>query len=279
MSQQLYHQVCRKASKMVTQSYSTSFSMGIRLLNKDLREPIYSIYGFVRFADEIVDTFHEHPKRELLERFKKDTYTAIEEGISLNPILHSFQEVVNKYNIEREVIETFLRSMELDLDRNEYDQAGYEDYILGSAEVVGLMCLSVFCGGDHSQYESLKPAAMKLGSAFQKVNFLRDLKADYHHLGRTYFPGVDLNYFDAETKRSIEKDIQDDFDQAFEGIKRLPATSKYGVYLAYVYYTSLFNKIKRTPPQVILNERVRIPNKQKYALLVGSYVRYRMNMV
>lgn len=279
MSQQLYHQVCRKASKMVTQSYSTSFSMGIRLLHKDLREPIYSIYGFVRFADEIVDTFHDHPKRELLERFKKDTYAAIEEGICLNPILHSFQEVVNRYGIEREVIETFLRSMELDLDKNAYDLAGYEEYILGSAEVVGLMCLSVFCNGDKTQYEALKPAAMKLGSAFQKVNFLRDLKADYQQLGRTYFPGVDLNYFNAETKKAIEDDIQNDFDMAYEGIKQLPSKAKYGVYLAFVYYQSLFNKIKRTQPQVILNERVRIPNNQKYALLVGSYVRYRMNMV
>jgi 15-cis-phytoene synthase len=276
---ELYDSVCLQCSKLTTNRYSTSFSLGIRFLNKDFHLPIYAIYGFVRFADEIVDTFHEHNKHELLERFKADTYTAIEEKISLNPILHSFQMVVNQYHIERELIDTFLRSMELDLSEKKYDQEGYEEYILGSAEVVGLMCLRVFLEGDKEKYNELKFYAQRLGSAFQKINFLRDLKADYQAMGRTYFPGVDMNEFDEKTKKSIEADIQKDFDDGLTGIKRLPKKSRFGVYVAYVYYLALFKKIENTPASVILNQRIRISNKKKYALFITSYLRHLFNAV
>lgn len=275
----LYDQVSLQSSKIVTRSYSTSFSLGIRLLSKDLHDPIYAIYGFVRLADEIVDTFHDFDKRALLQRFKEDTYTALDEGISLNPILHSFQAVVNEYKIELELIEAFLYSMEMDLVDQEYDQEAFEKYILGSAEVVGLMCLRVFCEGNEEQYQSLKAPAMKLGAAFQKVNFLRDLKADYEKLGRSYFPSVDLERFDLPSKRDIEADIEQDFAEAYEGIKRLPKKAKLGVYLAYVYYVRLFNKIQNTEPLTIMEERVRIPNSRKYSLMLGSYFRYRLNIL
>jgi phytoene/squalene synthetase len=274
---EIYDNVSLRCSKLVTRSYSTSFSLGIRLLHRDLRAPIYSIYGFVRFADEIVDTFHQFDKKSLLNRFREDTYRAIEEGISLNPILNSFQEVVNQYGIERDVIDAFLHSMEMDLDKSEYDRAQYEKYILGSAEVVGLMCLSVYTEGDKEQYKELKHSAMKLGSAFQKVNFLRDLKADYESLGRTYFPNVDMNCFDEQCKAEIEKEIEEDFNEAYKGIVMLPNKAKLGVYLAYVYYTALFQKIKKSQPQVILNQRVRIPNQVKYGLILSSYFKYRLN--
>lgn len=276
---ELYDSVCLQCSKLTTNRYSTSFSLGIRFLNKDFHLPIYAIYGFVRFADEIVDTFHEHNKHELLERFKADTYTAIEEKISLNPILHSFQMVVNQYHIERELIDTFLRSMELDLSEKKYDQEGYEEYILGSAEVVGLMCLRVFLEGDKKKYNELKFYAQRLGSAFQKINFLRDLKADYQAMGRTYFPGVDMNEFDEKTKKSIEADIQKDFDDGLTGIKRLPKKSRFGVYVAYVYYLALFKKIENTPASVILNQRIRISNNKKYALFLSSYLRHLFNAI
>ncbi len=275
----LYDQVSLRSSKIVTRSYSTSFSLGIRLLSKDLHDPIYAIYGFVRLADEIVDTFHDFDKRALLQRFKEDTYTALDEGISLNPILHSFQAVVNEYKIELELIEAFLYSMEMDLVDQEYDQEAFEKYILGSAEVVGLMCLRVFCEGNEEQYQSLKAPAMKLGAAFQKVNFLRDLKADYEKLGRSYFPSVDLERFDLPSKRDIEADIEQDFAEAYEGIKGLPKKAKLGVYLAYVYYVRLFNKIQNTEPLTIMEERVRIPNSRKYSLMLGSYFRYRLNIL
>jgi phytoene/squalene synthetase len=274
---EIYDNVSLRCSKLVTRSYSTSFSLGIRLLHRDLRAPIYSIYGFVRFADEIVDTFHQFDKKSLLDRFREDTYRAIEEGISLNPILNSFQEVVNRYGIERDVIDAFLHSMEMDLDKSEYDRAQYEKYILGSAEVVGLMCLSVYTEGDKEQYNELKHSAMKLGSAFQKVNFLRDLKADYESLGRTYFPDVDMNCFDEQCKAEIEQEIEEDFNEAYQGIVKLPNKAKLGVYLAYVYYTALFQKIKKSKPQVILSERVRIPNQVKYGLILSSYFKYRLN--
>jgi len=274
---EIYDNVSLRCSKLVTRSYSTSFSLGIRLLHRDLRAPIYSIYGFVRFADEIVDTFHQYDKKNLLDRFREDTYRAIEDGISLNPILNSFQEVVNRYGIERDVIDAFLHSMEMDLDKSEYDRAQYEKYILGSAEVVGLMCLSVYTEGDKEQYNELKHSAMKLGSAFQKVNFLRDLKADYESLGRTYFPNVDMDCFDEQCKAEIEREIEEDFNEAYKGIVRLPNKAKLGVYLAYVYYTALFQKIKKSQPQVILSERVRIPNQVKYGLILSSYFKYRLN--
>lgn len=275
----LYNDVCYKCSKLVTSNYSTSFSLGVRLLHKDFVLPIHAIYGFVRFADEIVDTFHTHNKKELLNRFVKDTHHAIEQKISLNPILQSFQDTVNKYNIDIELINTFLRSMEMDLDKNKYNQTGYEEYILGSAEVVGLMCLKIFVEGDEKKYLELKHDAMKLGSAFQKINFLRDLKADYHILGRSYFPSFDLEKFNSITKKEIEIDIQKDFDAGLHGIKQLPKKARLGVYLAYIYYVSLFKKIQKTPTEEVINKRIRIADSKKYALFIGSYLKHSFNMI
>ncbi len=276
---QLYRQVCMESSKLITQRYSTSFSLGIRVFDKRFRDPIYAIYGFVRFADEIVDTFHDYPKAELLARFWQDTYRAIEEGISLNPVLQSFQEVVNKYNIERELIDAFLKSMEMDLHEQSYDQAGYEEYIYGSAEVVGLMCLRVFCEGDNERYESLKASACSLGSAFQKVNFLRDLKSDFDDRGRVYFPGVDFTRFTAEDKEKIEADIRADFDHAYEGIIRLPEGARFGVYLAYVYYLNLLKKIKQSPADRVAEQRIRVNDGRKMVLLFSSAVRNSLNLL
>ncbi|RME95749.1 MAG: phytoene/squalene synthase family protein [Bacteroidetes bacterium] len=273
----LYRQVCVESSKLITQRYSTSFSMGIRAFDQRFRDPIYSIYGFVRFADEIVDTFHDYPKAELLQRFWQDTYRAIEEGISLNPVLQAFQEVVNKYGIERELIDAFLRSMEMDLHEHSYDQEGYKEYIYGSAEVVGLMCLRVFCEGDLEKYERLKAPACSLGSAFQKVNFLRDIKSDFDDRGRVYFPGVDFKNFTAEDKRAIEADIQRDFDHAYTGIVQLPKGARFGVYLAYVYYLNLFKKIKNAPATRVAEERIRVNDGRKVMLLFSSAVRNRLN--
>ncbi len=276
---QIFDNLSQEMSRVTTQRYSTSFSLGIRFLHSDMHKPIYSIYGFVRFADEIVDTFHGFDKARLLADFKSQTYQSIEDGISLNPILNSFQWVVNKYNIPLELIETFLKSMEMDLDKNMYDKYGYEEYILGSAEVVGLMCLKVFVEGDEEEYTRLKPLAMKLGSAFQKINFLRDLKADYHELGRTYFPGIDLNEFNSRVKKEIEEDIEIDFKLGYEGIKQLPKKARFGVYVAYIYYYKLFNKIKGTPAHTILNERIRIPNNKKLRILLSSYVKHNLNLL
>jgi phytoene/squalene synthetase len=264
---------------MVTRSYSTSFSLAIRLLHKDYLIPIYSIYGFVRFADEIVDSFHQYDKRNLLEEFSKDTQKAIHDGISLNPILHSFQLTVNKYHIEWELIDTFLESMRMDLNQTQYNRESFNKYVLGSAEVVGLMCLRVFCEGNIALYDSLKPFAMKLGSAFQKINFLRDLNADFIHLGRFYFPELDFGDFNAETKAKIEKEIREDFSSGLMGIRQLPKKSRFGVYAAYIYYYSLLRKIEGTPPQVIQKKRVRISDKEKYALLAGAYLRHSFNML
>ena len=275
----LFDSVSHEMSQLTTKRYSTSFSLGISFLHKDLHQPIYAIYGFVRFADEIVDSFHDFDKEALLADFKKQTYTAIEQGISLNPILNSFQWAVNTYQIPFELIETFLQSMEMDLDKKAYDVGKYEQYILGSAEVVGLMCLKVFVNGDETEYNRLKPAAMKLGSAFQKINFLRDLKADYQELGRTYFPKIDLNAFNTEVKKEIEADIEIDFQLGYEGIKQLPKNARFGVYMAYIYYYKLFKKIKSTTAHTILNERVRIPNNKKYRLFLTSYVRHNLNML
>ena len=275
----LFDSVSHEMSQLTTKRYSTSFSLGISFLHKDLHQPIYAIYGFVRFADEIVDSFHDFDKEALLADFKKQTYSAIEQGISLNPILNSFQWAVNTYQIPFELIETFLQSMEMDLDKKAYDVGKYEQYILGSAEVVGLMCLKVFVNGDETEYNRLKPAAMKLGSAFQKINFLRDLKADYQELGRTYFPKIDLNAFNTEVKKEIEADIEIDFQLGYEGIKQLPKNARFGVYMAYIYYYKLFKKIKSTTAHTILNERVRIPNNKKYRLFLTSYVRHNLNML
>lgn len=275
----LFDDLSFEVSRRTTQLYSTSFSLGIRFLAKYIQKPIYNIYGFVRFADEIVDTFHDQDKEILLNEFKRDTHLAIERKISMNPILNSFQETVNKYNIPLELIDTFLKSMEMDLDNFKHSQNSYEEYILGSAEVVGLMCLAVFVEGDKEQYSTLKPYAMKLGSAFQKINFLRDLKADYKELGRTYFPGVDMNEFNNTVKEQIEADIEKDFAIGYEGIKKLPKNARFGTYMAYIYYYQLFTKIKNTPAHVILKQRVRIPNNKKYQLFLTSYVRHSLNLV
>ncbi len=275
----LYSTTTFKCSKLITRHYSTSFTLGIRTLDKKFHYPIYAIYGFVRYADEIVDTFHKHDKKVLLKRFWNDTYTAIDEGISLNPVLHSFQQVVNNYHIERELIESFLVSMEMDLSKDTYNQQSYEKYIYGSAEVVGLMCLRVFCEGDNEKYNTLREPARKLGAAFQKVNFLRDIQSDFEERGRTYFPGVDFNAFTEKDKRAIEQDIQNDFNEAYAGIVMLPKGARLGVYLAYIYYLKLFRKIKNLPPERILNERIRIPDSNKLALLTRTYFMHRLNFI
>lgn len=276
---QIFDNLSQDMSKMTTRRYSTSFSLGIRFLNKDLHKPIYSIYGFVRFADEIVDSFDGFDKSTLLAEFKKDTYAAIENKISLNPILNAFQWVVNTYRVPHDLIETFMNSMEMDLDKKVYDKETYEKYILGSAEVVGLMCLKIFVGGDETEYARLKMNAMKLGSAFQKINFLRDLNDDFNELGRTYFPGINMNDFNNIVKKEIEADIEKDFKLGYEGILMLPKQARFGVYMAYKYYFKLFKKIKRTKAERILEERVRIPNRKKARILVTSYVRHNLNML
>ena len=273
----LFHKVSHQCSKITTEGYSTSFSSAIRMLHADLRMPVYDIYGFVRFADEIVDTFHEFDKHSLLAEFKKETYEAIERGISLNPILHSFQITVNKYNIDHALIEAFFNSMEMDLNEKEYDAACYSTYIYGSAEVVGLMCLYVFCNGDEVEYEKLKPSAQSLGAAFQKINFLRDLKADHEQLNRTYFPGVNFKKFTEGEKRIIEEDIASDLKKAYEGILMLPVKARFGVYVAYKYYRTLFRKIQQAQPQLLLENRVRISNTFKAVILLKAGLRSSFN--
>lgn len=275
----LFDNVSVQCSKLTTRTYSTSFSLGIYFLKNKLHNPIYSIYGFVRFADEIVDSFEGYDKKRLLEKFKVETFEAIEYRISLNPILNSFQQVVHQYNISHDLIETFLKSMEMDLEKVNYTSEKYNEYILGSAEVVGMMCLHVFTEGNKNLYEELKPFAMKLGAAFQKINFLRDMKADYQILGRTYFPNVDMTRFSSSTKLKIENEIEQDFKEALIGIKKLPSSSKGGVYLAYVYYKSLFKKIKKVPAQKILSERIRISNGEKFGLMLKSMLQYKMNLL
>jgi phytoene synthase len=274
---ELFDQLSAECSKITTKRYSTSFSLGIYFLSKRIRGPIYAIYGFVRFADEIVDSFHNYDKKYLLEKFKNDTFEAIAQGISLNPVLNSFQKVVHDYGIDHELIRQFLRSMEMDLEPAIYSKEKYESYILGSAEVVGLMCLSVFTEGDKPYYEHLKPYAMKLGSTFQKVNFLRDVKADYQNLNRNYFPGVDLAQFSDLQKNHIEKEIEEEFKQALIGIKQLPLCSRSGVYLSYIYYKELFNKIKQASADQIMDRRIRISNGHKIGLMFDSMIRYKIN--
>ncbi|MGB0881963.1 MAG: phytoene/squalene synthase family protein [Vicingaceae bacterium] len=275
----LFDDLSAQCSKKATQKYSTSFSLGIKLLDKSIHRPIYGIYGLVRFADEIVDSFHDYKKRALLAQFKKDTYQSIDDGISLNPILNEFQMAVNQYKIDPNLIETFFKSMEMDLDDKYHDILSYEEYILGSAEVVGLMCLHVFVEGDSSKFNMLKPYAMRLGAAFQKVNFLRDLKADYESLGRTYFPGIDMDSFSLEHKEKIEKEIAEDFDIALIGIKKLPKKARMGVYLAYVYYLRLFHKIRQTPVEKIMESRTRVPNHSKIGLMFQSMVQHQLNLL
>ena len=275
----LYYKVSRECSKLTTETYSTSFSSAIRLLHAELQTPIHNIYGFVRFADEIVDTFHGYEKGILLQEFKNETYTAIKRGISLNPILQSFQQTVLQYHITKNLIDAFFASMEMDLDKTRYNQSSYNQYIYGSAEVVGLMCLHIFCDGDAAAFRHLKPFAQSLGAAFQKVNFLRDMKADYGQLNRTYFPDCDFANFSEIDKTLIERDIQRDFENAFRGIVQLPLKARFGVYVAYKYYLSLFKKIKKLQPQMVFEHRIRIPAYGKAMILAKATVRNGLNLL
>ncbi|MFN0202234.1 MAG: phytoene/squalene synthase family protein [Bacteroidia bacterium] len=269
----LFDQISHATSKNITRTYSTSFSMAIALLENKIQQDVYNIYGFVRLADEIVDTFHDQDKEKLLTQMIEQTWEAIEMKFSLNPVLYSFQETVHRYQIDHELIRLFLESMEMDLNKHLYDQAKYEKYIVGSAEVVGLMCLKVFCYGNQESYDALRYSASRLGAAFQKINFLRDLKADYEGLGRTYFPNVSFSHFDEKAKREIEEDIEKDFQDGFEGIKQLPKGSRFGVYVAYIYYYNLFDKIKKIHASRIMEERIRISDRRKYSLFMTSYIR------
>lgn len=275
----LYNQTCFDCSRLITQKYSTSFSIGIKAFDRNFRAPIYGIYGFVRLADEIVDTFHEYDKHKLISEFRLETFKAIEQKISLNTILHAFQAVVNQYQISHDLIDAFLCSMEMDLDKKTHDKESYQAYIYGSAEVIGLMCLKVFCGGDDKQYLHLLPAARSLGSAFQKVNFLRDIKSDMEERGRTYFPEIDFANFRETDKQRIEADIKKDFDAGFEGIKQLPKGTRLGVYIAYVYYFQLFKKITKTPASTVLQKRIRISDTRKLSLYCKALVQQKLNLI
>ena len=276
---QLFHTTSQNCSRIVTENYSTSFSSAIRMLHKDLRQPVFNIYGFVRFTDEIVDTFHEHDKSFLLQQFKTETVDAIKRGISLNPILNSFQLTVNEFNIDHQLRDAFFTSMKMDLNKKAYDSKGYKAYIYGSAEVVGLMCLYVFCEGEKELYEKLEHSAMSLGAAFQKVNFLRDIKADFNGLARVYFPGCDFNNFTEQEKSQIEEDIHNDFRQAYEGITKLPLKARFGVYVAYKYYLSLFKKIKRMKPARVLEERIRIHSYRKAMIIFRAGVKNQLRLI
>ena len=277
---QLFDQAGFACSKLVTKKYSTSFSLAVKMLAPKIREDIYSIYAFVRLADEIVDSFHGYEKEKLLNEFEKNYYKAYAKNISLNPILNSFQLTVKKNKITDDLIQAFLSSMKLDLNKTAYEtKAEYDNYIYGSADVVGLMCLKVFVNGDEEKFESLKSSAMKLGSAFQKVNFLRDLKDDYEVLNRSYFPEIDLKKLDVSAKNKIIDEIEADFSEAFKGIKMLPLEAKFGVYTAYVYYKRLLRKLKRTPSEKIMNTRIRVSNPVKISLLAKSFVVYKLNLL
>lgn len=276
----LYDSVSENCSKIVTHSYSTSFSLATKMLDSSIRNHIYNIYGFVRFADEIVDTFHNYPKKELLDRFEEDLFYSIKNKISLNPILNSFQKTVNIFDIDHKLIKAFLKSMRWDLKKNIYKtDKEYKEYIYGSADVVGLMCLKVFVKGKKEDYENLKSSAMALGSAFQKVNFLRDLKNDFQNLERVYFPNIDFSQFDEKTKSIIIKEIETDFAHALSGIFKLPSEARFGVYTAYKYYTKLLAKLKSTPSVKIQNDRIRVPNYQKMTVFARSYLKYRLNLL
>lgn len=277
---QLFDTVSHRCSKAVTNSYSTSFSLATKMLANSIRQDIYNIYGFVRFADEIVDSFHDYNKQSLFNRFEEDLELALEQKISLNPILNAFQETYHKFNIDKHLVDSFMESMRLDLHKSDYlTEADYKMYIYGSADVVGLMCLKVFVKGDHAQYESLKESAMSLGSAFQKVNFLRDLKADYEDLSRTYFPNTNLNHLDEMSKKAIIDDIEHDFALGLKGIKELPIEAKFGVFMAYRYYNQLLKKLRNTPALDIKSTRIRVPNYKKFELLTRSYVKYQLNLM
>lgn len=274
-----YTETCFDLSKRITERYSTSFTLGIKTLHQKLRLPIFGIYGFVRLADEIVDTFHHHDKQLLLQNFKTDTYDAIERKLSTNPVLHAFQHVVNSFGITKDLIEAFLYSMEMDLTKKNYSSTAYKEYIYGSAEVVGLMCLHVFCDGDKNEFEKLKPFACKLGSAFQKINFLRDIKSDYDERERIYFPDIDFDSFSDNAKKEIETDIKNDFNEGLKGIKMLPASSRFGVTVAYTYYVSLFKKIKKLPANKIRQERIRISDFHKFVLLISTFIKNKLGLI
>lgn len=276
----LYNETCERCAKDITSAYSTSFSLGILALGKNMRADIRNIYAFVRFADEIVDTFHDYDKNTLLSKFRRDTYEAIENKISYNPVLHAFQKTFHEYEIDIKLVDAFLDSMEMDLNYQSYQQEGYEQYIYGSAEVVGLMCLKVFCEGDQNRYENLKEPARKLGAAFQKINFLRDLKSDYKDRGRVYFPNVDFyGTFNKHIKEEIEKDIENDFNEALEGIRKLPISSRFGVYIAYIYFYRLLGKINKLEPKSIMESRIRVNNSEKLLLFFTSYIKFRFNRI
>jgi phytoene synthase len=278
---ELFDRVSNDCSKLVTKSYSTSFSLAVNMLSTKIRKDIYNIYGFVRFADEIVDTFHEYDKKQLMEHFERDYYLSKELGISLNPILNSFQQTVKRYNIPDQMVQAFLKSMKADLHKTQYTtKEEYDEYIYGSADVVGLMCLKVFVNGDDEMYDKLKDAAMRLGSAFQKVNFLRDLKDDYEVLNRSYFPNIDLGKLDAVSKQLIIDEIEADFDFAFKnGVLKLPVEAKFGVYMAYRYYKRLLKKLSNVPSEKIMDTRIRISDPMKINLLARSYVKYKLKMI
>ena len=276
----IFDKVSFECSRNVTKSYSTSFSTAVKMLAPSIRQDIYNVYGFVRFADEIVDSFHDYDKESLFALFENDLALALKNKISLNPVLNSFQHTVTKYDIPMDLIDAFMKSMKLDLTKTEYKTTEeYQEYIFGSADVVGLMCLKVFVNGDHTKYNELKDSAMRLGSAFQKVNFLRDLKADYEVLSRTYFPNTDLNQLDEISKLKIIEEIEADFKAGYQGIVNLPMEAKFGVYTAYIYYKKLLSKLKKTPSAEIKNTRIRVPNYQKYGLFAKSYLSYKLNII
>lgn len=279
MSMELFYRISASCSRVVTKTYSTSFSSAIQLLHKDIREGIFNIYGFVRLADEIVDTFHDYDKNKLLQQFKTETFDSIQDGISLNPILQSFQQTVKKYNIDIQLIEDFFESMECDLSQTTHTSSSYEKYIYGSAEVIGLICLYVFCEGNQSQYFELKEPARALGAAFQKVNFLRDMNNDFQALSRVYFPQCDFYNFTNLEKQSIEQDIEQDFKKAFEGIFQLPSKARFGVYVAYKYYFSLFRKIRKTDSRLLLKNRIRIPDYYKIYILCRAGIKNRLRLI
>lgn len=276
----IFDNISKECSKLVTNEYSTSFSLATKMLSEVIRQDIYNIYGFVRFADEIVDTFHDYNKEKLFKNFEKDLENALVDKISLNPILNSFQDTYHKYGIDKHLVNSFMNSMRLDLHKKDYlTEQEYRDYIYGSADVVGLMCLKVFVNGDREKFEDLKDSAMSLGSAFQKVNFLRDLKADFEDLSRTYFPNTDLNQLNEDSKKAIIADIEADFSKGLDGIKRLPLEAKFGVFMAYRYYNKLLQKLKKTPALEIKSTRIRVPNYRKVELLTRSYVKYQLNLL
>lgn len=276
----IFDTVSKDCSRIITQTYSTSFSMATKMLSNSIRQDIYNIYGFVRLADEIVDSFHDYDKKTLFIQFEADLEAALTNKISLNPILNSFQETYHNYGIDKEMVNAFMNSMRQDLHKTVYQTVEeYKNYIYGSADVVGLMCLKVFVKGDHKKYEKLKETAMALGSAFQKVNFLRDLKADHDELNRTYFPNTDLNNLDEASKKAIIDDIEKDFAEGLKGIKQLPLEAKFGVFMAYRYYNQLLIKLKTTPALEIKSTRIRVPDYKKVELLTRSYVKYQLNLL